>query len=290
MAVEVAGSEIESEDKYKNLFVVSPIGSIGSEERKHADLVFNALIKGVALDMGYMPSRADHVDKPGMITDHIINAVVDCDVCIADLSFLNPNVHYELGVRHYVGLPTIHIAAKGTKLPFDNMGARTIFFDLMDWDSQEAARKSIRNSLQEIQKEGYEASNPVTHAKAIRDVYRSTDPEDRILTDIIQRIEKIENISQSRKNNISDEYIIKDDSVEINMDSASGSVRQGINTIVDNVSGSGFINYESLKDIISMFGFPTQVKLFINSRINYKYDPHVRIDGNFIIIDFGVPF
>ena len=55
---------------------------------------------------------------------HIYNA----DLVIADLTDLNPNVFYELGVRHALRNGTILVAIEGTKLPFDVGDLRAVFY------------------------------------------------------------------------------------------------------------------------------------------------------------------
>lgn len=68
-------------------------------------------------------------------------------LCIADLSFNNPNAFYELGVRHMCMLPTIQIIRKGDKIPFDVSQGRTIVIDTSDvytvMDKIESAKKEL---------------------------------------------------------------------------------------------------------------------------------------------------
>jgi hypothetical protein len=45
------------------------------------------------------------------------------------VSPLNANVFYELGVAHALNKPTILIAEKDTKLPFDVTPFRTLFYE-----------------------------------------------------------------------------------------------------------------------------------------------------------------
>ncbi len=40
--------------------------------------------------------RSDKFGKPEMITPQIIEAIFTCELAVADLTFLNPNVFYEL--------------------------------------------------------------------------------------------------------------------------------------------------------------------------------------------------
>ena len=48
---------------------------------------------------------------------------------IADITPVNANVFYEVGYSHALKKPTILLAQRGTKLPFDISGFRTIFYD-----------------------------------------------------------------------------------------------------------------------------------------------------------------
>ena len=156
----------------KSCFVICAIGIAGSAERKQADLVLNYIIRPVARDAGYEVARADVAARSGMITVDTINALLDSELVIADLSFLNPNVFYELGLRHSTKRPTIHIADSSTKLPFDNADHRAVFFDVGDWHSHEEARKELARQIHAC--ETNDVTNPVTIARAHRnDAYLS---------------------------------------------------------------------------------------------------------------------
>jgi hypothetical protein len=131
----VATNKSAAGDSKKPLcFVVGPIGKDGSLERKHSDLLLHALIKHVLMadEFGYAVKRADEDADPGMIGDRVVSDIIDADLVIADLTDLNANAFYELGIRHSTEKPTIHVAKAGTALPFDTVAHRTIFVDLAD--------------------------------------------------------------------------------------------------------------------------------------------------------------
>jgi hypothetical protein len=102
----------EKEDKEKQplCFVVGPIGKENSDERKHSDMLLNALIKYVLCgqEFAFRVRRADEDTDPGMIGDRIISDIINAELVVADLTGLNPNVFYELGIRHSTQKPTIH--------------------------------------------------------------------------------------------------------------------------------------------------------------------------------------
>lgn len=176
-------------------FVVGPIGKEGSPERKHSDLLLNAVIKAVLeqKEFGYVVKRADQDADPGMIGDRVITDIINAELVIADLTDLNPNAFYELGIRHSTEKPTIHIARAGTILPFDNVAHRTIFVDLTDWHSIEQAREHLAKSVRAIKEPTYKVSNPITQANASFRMRQSEDPKDRLIAEMQERMTAIEN-------------------------------------------------------------------------------------------------
>jgi hypothetical protein len=136
--------------------------------------------------------RADEDHQPGMITDKVISDIYGSNLVIADLSELNPNVFYELGIRHSASLPTIHMASSATKLPFDNLGHRVIFFDRSDWDNIEDAKTQLLSQASVALGEGFEVSNPVTQALSARAFHASAKPTERMLAELMGRMERLE--------------------------------------------------------------------------------------------------
>jgi hypothetical protein len=49
-----------------------------------------------------------------MIGDRMIADILHADLVVADLTDLNPNAFYELGIRHSAEMPAIHIVKAGT--------------------------------------------------------------------------------------------------------------------------------------------------------------------------------
>ncbi len=130
-------------------FVIGPIGAKASPTRMHADWLLKGIIKPTLEDpeFGYQVKRADDELRPGMISDAMINDIVNAALVVADLSELNPNAFYELAIRHGAIKPVIHIARAGTVPPFDNAGHGVIFVDIGDIDRDvEAARKRLADT------------------------------------------------------------------------------------------------------------------------------------------------
>ena len=116
-------------------FVIGPIGDplakIGSPERTRFEMglrVWEKVINPACSSLGIDPLRADKITRPGEITDQIFRNLRDADVVIADVTGGNPNVLYELGLRHTTGKLTIQIGEAG-RLPFDVQAIRTIRFN-----------------------------------------------------------------------------------------------------------------------------------------------------------------
>lgn len=113
-------------------FYITPIGDEGSENRKHSDLFLNSLVIPSLEEFNLKVIRADQIGKPGMISAQIIEHIIKSKLVIADLSFHNPNVFYELSLRHACKLPTVQIIRAADKIPFDLDQFRTIKIDTTD--------------------------------------------------------------------------------------------------------------------------------------------------------------
>lgn len=113
----------------KRCFIITPIGSEKSETRRKADGVINAVLKPVLKEMDIEVTTPHEMASPGSITQQVIKCILEYEVVIANLSELNPNVMYELAVRHAKGTPVICIAESGTVLPFDISAERTLFYE-----------------------------------------------------------------------------------------------------------------------------------------------------------------
>lgn len=123
-------------------FVISPIGKEGSEIRKASDKILKHIITK-PLEKKYRIERADEISKPGLITVQIIQRLRDAELVIADLSGGNPNVYYELAIRHYLAKPIVHIIKGGEEAPFDVNQMRFVAFDIADPDSIESAQTQL---------------------------------------------------------------------------------------------------------------------------------------------------
>ena len=74
--------------------------------------------------------RADDVAAPGGITTDIFTRLMHSDYVVADITFSNANVFYELGIRHACRPGTLIIREKGgSRTPFDVAGLRHIEYE-----------------------------------------------------------------------------------------------------------------------------------------------------------------
>lgn len=149
----------------KVCFFIAPIGDEVSEERRHSDMMLEALIERALEGSDLKVVRADHIGDPGMISGQVIKYLLNAALVIADLSFHNPNVFYELAIRHMVGKPTVHVIRKEDPIPFDVKDFRTIVVDTGDKyelvAKLETYRAEIANHVRIALASGTEGSNPI---------------------------------------------------------------------------------------------------------------------------------
>lgn len=157
---------ISSKDWQKICFYITPIGSDDSQERKHADLFMSSLIQPALAELGLTVVRADQIGEPGMITSQVLEYLKRSRLAIADLSYLNPNVFYEVALRHALRLPVVQLIRKADRLPFDVNQSRTLVFDTTDIYSLVPKLQTYRSEIASQSRKALEdpesVGNPVS--------------------------------------------------------------------------------------------------------------------------------
>ena len=144
-------------------FVVSPIGDDRSEIRERADVVLE-IIERVTDRYGYHAVRGDKIAASGMITSQVIRYLFEAPLVIADLTGANPNVYYELALRHAAAKPYIQMIARGEKPRFDIAGLRSLEFEhTMPY----RAEKALALYIEELQRPDFVVESPVTVVRQI---------------------------------------------------------------------------------------------------------------------------
>lgn len=175
----------------KDCFIIAPIGEEESETRKRSDKVLRHIIRPATAECGYTAVRADEIDKPGIITTQVIQRVVGDPLVIADLTETNPNVFYELAIRHAIKKPLVQIIQKGERIPFDVVGTRTIYFDPTDLDSVEEAKKAIVDQIKALEADPGDLETPISLSLDLQTLRQSEDPEERSLAEIVASINSL---------------------------------------------------------------------------------------------------
>ncbi len=68
-------------DWAKTCFVITPIGSEDSDQRKHSDTILKHLLQPVLSEFGIEAIRADKIAKPGIITKQVIEYIAYSGLC-----------------------------------------------------------------------------------------------------------------------------------------------------------------------------------------------------------------
>lgn len=144
-------------------FVISPIGQPNSDVRKRADALFKYVVQPAMAIFDFTTQRADHKYEVTSIVDSMIEEIQQADLCIINLTDLNPNVMYELGRRHETGKPFILLIEESqlNTLPFDTATLKTISYNTTDIDSVYTAIEEIQKHVRHLLNDGFE-----TNAKA----------------------------------------------------------------------------------------------------------------------------
>lgn len=165
-------------------FVLMPFGSKhdpGGGPDIDFDRIYDSAIEPGIRAAGLEPVRADHEMTGGIIHKPMFERLLLCEYAVADLTTANPNVFYELGVRHAVRpRTTLPIFAKGHPIPFDvamlralpySLGGNNAFADA----EASALRDSIAARLEELRDAAHDLAAPDSPVVQLVDGYACPD-------------------------------------------------------------------------------------------------------------------
>lgn len=178
-------------EKQKTCFVVSPIGEAESDIRKNADKVLEHIIRPSAEFFDYVVVRADEIKSPGSITADMFEHLFNDELVIADLTRYNPNVFYEVAVRHAVDLPIILLIKEGEGIPFDLYDLRIIKYDF-DIAKAKKATEDIKGQIEAIEtsSENGAFGNPLKRAILQTALLESSDSMQQAIGELLDGISK----------------------------------------------------------------------------------------------------
>ena len=181
--------------------MIAPIGDAGSDVRRRSNQILKHLISPAVMHCGYAePVRADKLSEAGMITTQVIQKILQVPLVIADLTGRNPNVYYELALRHAVRRPCVQIIAQGETLPFDVAGFRTIQVNHQDLDNVEEAREEMIRQVRSMDGR-IDVDSPVSTAIDLESFKTSKKPEERLQAEMMAAFAELraEVVGLSRK-------------------------------------------------------------------------------------------
>jgi O-acetyl-ADP-ribose deacetylase (regulator of RNase III) len=141
-------------DKYagKKCFVIMPFGKKKDIDGCEVDFdyVYHELIYKAVRDLGVDCERCDEIIDTGSIHKKMFRGIFDADVSVVDITSLNPNVFYELGVRHALHKHVTLVIRRNSNapVPFNVNGLNILGYDIDSEDQLESSRKKIRAHIQ----------------------------------------------------------------------------------------------------------------------------------------------
>ena len=219
----------------KTCLLITPIGSKDSVEYKKLEGITTNVLEPVLEKYDYNLVVAHKINNIGSIGEQVFKKILEADLVISNLTGLNPNVMYETAVSHSFGIPTIMICEGETKLPFDIIEERTVFFDNTIYGTGEL-KQGLDDKIASLLKDGNH-DNPV---------YR-----------VIERTQKISEIKDANKGS-ADEVILEtlfemQDSIKRLEKRTSSNARKALESRVRN-SRDSLIIYCNDHNYIVYFG------------------------------------
>jgi len=155
------------ERKQQSAFIICPIGESESEQNERSNLLFITILEPLLKEKKFnIIKRSDIIKEPGNIPSQIITHLIKADLVLADLTDENPNVCYELAIRHCFRKPCVHLIEKNKidTIPFDLRNERAFEYSCKNSKDIAETQGKIREILDKIDYSSpYTVDNPVAN-------------------------------------------------------------------------------------------------------------------------------
>lgn len=144
-------------------FVLMPFGKKKDEKGNIIDFdkIYNDFIKPSIENSDLDPIRADEEQTGGIIHKAMYERLMLCEYAVADLSLLNANVFYELGIRHAIRPhSTITLFESSSRLPFDVNFLRSLPYD-RKLKNLEVLKSELTKKLSNAQSHNKDTDSPL---------------------------------------------------------------------------------------------------------------------------------
>jgi O-acetyl-ADP-ribose deacetylase (regulator of RNase III) len=136
----------------KKCFVIMPFGKKKDVDGTEVDFdyVYHELIEKAVEELGVECDRCDEIIDTGSIHKKMFRGIFDAEVAVVDITSLNPNVFYELGVRHALHKHITLVIRRNSNLPipFNINGLNIVGYEIGTSDQIESYRKKIREHIE----------------------------------------------------------------------------------------------------------------------------------------------
>lgn len=134
----------------KTCFVIMPFGEKKDIDGQpvNFDVIYKDFIKDAVEGLNLKCIRCDEIAEAGWIHSKMFEYIFSADVAVVDITSLNPNVFYELGIRHALKKSvTVLIRKAGTPTPFNIQGFQMLEYKPDDSQNLESGKQKIREFI-----------------------------------------------------------------------------------------------------------------------------------------------
>ncbi len=111
---------------------------------------FDKIIKPAALEAGLTAIKADDIYGTRAVISDIWELIWTSKLAVAIVTDQNPNVNYELGMCHTLGVPTILVTEKSEDVPFDYRHRRYVRYTPREAGWEQKLLEDLRNTIRQV--------------------------------------------------------------------------------------------------------------------------------------------